>query len=225
MAETALAAPEAPASGADRHLVVVHVDAATLAENGEGGRSHIEDGPHVSAETSRRLACDASVVRMVDGPDGTPLDVGRKTRSIPPALRRALKERDQGCRFPGCARTRFIDAHHLVHWADGGETSLANTVLACRAHHRLLHEGGWKAERHKDGSFSFQSPRGRGIPNAAQLPVSHDAVRVLAQVANQAGLRIDARTCASHWQGDDPDYDWLVEALLRSKESAARSCP
>ena len=102
-------------------------------------------GVDVSAETSRRLACDASVVVLHEGADGSALDVGRKTRSIPPAIRRALNARDTGCRFPGCT-ARHCDAHHLVHWADGGRTSLDNLVLLCRRHHRLLHEGGYRIE-------------------------------------------------------------------------------
>ena len=80
---------------------------------------------------SRRLSCDAGLVRITRGADGSILDVGRRTRTITPALRRALDVRDRGCRFPGCG-LRFTDAHHLRHWADGGKTSLANTVLLCR---------------------------------------------------------------------------------------------
>ena len=107
-------------------------------------------GVDVSAETSRRLACDAAVVVLHEGADGSALDVGRKTRSIPPAIRRALSARDTGCRFPGCT-ARHCDAHHLVHWADGGRTSLDNLVLLCRRHHRLLHEGGYRIEGERSG--------------------------------------------------------------------------
>lgn len=115
---------------AERYQVVVHTEAATLAETGETGRSEL-DGVRVCAETSRRLACDAAVVRMAHGRNGEVLSVGRKTRTIPPHIRRALEERDRGCRYPGCG-SRFTEAHHVRHWADGGETSLANTVLLCR---------------------------------------------------------------------------------------------
>ena len=124
---------------AERYQVMVHCDAATLAEEGEPGRSDL-DGIRVSAETSRRMACDAAVVAMVHAKDGSVLNVGRRTRTIPPHIRRALEERDRGCRFPGCA-CRFTEAHHVKHWADGGETSLRNTVLLCRRHHRTVHEG------------------------------------------------------------------------------------
>ncbi len=88
-------------------------------------------GIHVSAETSRRLACDAATVTMHHGPAGEILDVGRRTRTISPALRRALVARDRQCRFPGCDNRR-VDAHHIEHWADGGRTALDNLVLLCR---------------------------------------------------------------------------------------------
>ncbi|MGH7575357.1 MAG: DUF222 domain-containing protein, partial [Longimicrobiales bacterium] len=105
--------------------VVVHVDAETLSSEGVVGRAALEDGTNVSPEACRRLTCDASVVHVTRGKAGSVLDVGRKTRTISPALRRALEVRDRGCRFPGC-ELRFTDAHHLRHWADGGETSLRN---------------------------------------------------------------------------------------------------
>ena len=147
---------EAPLSGsrAERYQVVLHVEAPTLESESEPGRSELEDGTRVSAETSRRLSCDASMVRLTEGPDGSVLDVGRKTRTIPPALRRALESRDRGCRFPGCG-LRFTDAHHVRHWADGGETKLENVILMCRFHHRLVHEEG----------YTVHFPRG-GRPNA-----------------------------------------------------------
>ncbi len=141
VAERALAAGlGATRSGtrAERYQVTVHAEMSTLEERGDPGRSEL-DGVRVSAETSRRMACDASLVQMVHR-DGQVVSVGRKTRTVPPHLRRALEERDRGCRYPGCG-SRFTEAHHVKHWADGGETSLANTVLLCRRHHRLVHEG------------------------------------------------------------------------------------
>ena len=127
LAESALASDLVRGTTADRYQVVLHVDAAPAgrsADAGSTGQAVIEldgGGVDVSAETSRRLACDASVVVLHEGADGSALDVGRKTRSIPPAIRRALNARDTGCRFPGCT-ARHCDAHHLVHWADGGRT-------------------------------------------------------------------------------------------------------
>ena len=94
--------------------MVVHVEAAALADPAEPGQSVLEEGGHVSAETSRRLACDASRVVMRHDKDGYLLEVGARTRTIPPALRRALQHRDRGCRFPGCA-VRFGQGHHIRH--------------------------------------------------------------------------------------------------------------
>jgi hypothetical protein len=109
------------------------------------GGAMLQGDLRVPAGTSRRIACDASLVVMTHGPDGSVLDVGRKTRTVPPAIRRALDHRDGGCRFPGCG-LRFCDAHHVKHWADGGETRLGNLVLLCRRHHRAVHEEGFRVE-------------------------------------------------------------------------------
>lgn len=107
--------------------VVVTIDVATLA-TGAPGRCELDDGPQLTVAEARRLACDARLVHVhVDG-DGSPLDIGRATRTVPPSLRTALRVRDGGCGFPGCGATSayWTDAHHLVHWADGGPTSLDN---------------------------------------------------------------------------------------------------
>jgi hypothetical protein len=88
---------------------------------------------------------------------------------VPPAVRRALDARDRGCRFPGCG-LRFTDAHHIVHWADGGETSLKNTMLLCRAHHRLVHEGGWRVASDSEGKAVFFSPHGNAVASATPMP-------------------------------------------------------
>src|SRR5581483_4081632 len=112
-------------SSGDRQQIVIHVDAETL-QDSVAGRCELEDGPSLAAETVRRLACDASVVTILEDARGEPLNVGRKTRAIPPALQRALRSRDRGCRFPGCPNTRYVDGHHIHHWAHGGETKLSN---------------------------------------------------------------------------------------------------
>jgi hypothetical protein len=155
-------APPLSGTRAERYQVFLHVDPGTLQAEGEIGRSHLEDGTRVSAETSRRLTCDAGVVQVTAGADGSVLDVGRRTRTIPPAVRRALQVRDGGCRFPGCG-LRFTEAHHLVHWADGGETTLDNLVLLCRFHHRRVHEDGFGVRRGPDGGVRFVDPTGRAI--------------------------------------------------------------
>ncbi len=165
---------------AERYQVMVHCDAATLAAEGEPGRSDL-DGIRVSAETSRRMACDAAVVAMVHAKDGSLLkdssllNVGRRTRTIPPHIRRALEERDRGCRFPGCG-CRFTEAHHVKHWADGGETSLRNTLLLCRRHHRAVHEGQVKVSVNGDGTVLFFTPSGKMLADAPRKPTSADTL-------------------------------------------------
>ena len=154
-------------SRAERYQVVVHTDAATLMERGETGRSEV-DGVRVSAETSRRMACDAARVAMCHR-DGDVVSVGRRSRTIPPHIRRALEERDRGCRYPGCA-SRFTEAHHVRHWADGGETSLANTILLCRRHHRLVHEGGTRMALDRAGKAAFFTREGVVIGGSPPLP-------------------------------------------------------
>jgi len=154
-------------SGGDRHAVTVHVDAAAL-KSRDGSRCELEEGPVLSLETGRRLACDASLITIAEDDLGEPLDVGRKTRSIPPALRRALGSRDRGCVFPGCTHKRYVDGHHIRHWADGGETRLANLVTLCRFHHRAVHEGGIRVERLDDGAWRFTRPDGRVLTTVAR---------------------------------------------------------
>jgi hypothetical protein len=193
---------EAPLSGsrAERYQVVLHVEEATLRATGEPGQSELEDGTRVSAETSRRVACDASVVEVRHASDGRVLDVGRRTRTIPPAIRRALEARDRGCRFPGCG-SRFTDAHHVVHWADGGGTKLDNLILTCRVHHRLLHEGGWRVELNPwpGGRPVFYDPR--GLPAPERPPEAEAVMEVGAAGAADALIR------ANRSRGINPSWD------------------
>ncbi len=182
LAETLLAQGPAAVPGGERNQVVVHVDLDRLssggAAGGEGGAA-IGAGGVVDAEAARRLACDASVVTMVERA-GEPVSVGRKTRAIPPAVNRALRARDRGCRFPGCTHDRYVDAHHIEHWAAGGETSLENLVLLCRRHHRHVHKsqiaielddgGGEPRFIRPDGNVVGERPRvrpPRPLPAAA----------------------------------------------------------
>ncbi len=136
-----LDASDRPSVAGERPHVSVTVPLAALTGHGEGTAELAHAGP-VSAGVARRLACDASVIRVVLSPRSEPLDVGRRTPVVPPAIRRAVVVRDQRCRFPGCDRPHaWCDAHHVRHWADGGETKLANLVLLCRRHHRAVHMG------------------------------------------------------------------------------------
>jgi Domain of unknown function (DUF222)/HNH endonuclease len=131
LAETALHHGIDPGAPGDRYQVVVHVDAPVLADSDQPGQSLLEDGARVSAETSRRIACDASRLVMQHARDGRVVEVAARSRTIPPAIRRALHHRDRGCRFPGCG-ARLGQGHHIHHWANGGPTTLSNLAMLCR---------------------------------------------------------------------------------------------
>lgn len=165
IAESALAAGIASRSAPERTQVVVHVSAETLTSDEAGQHCEIDDGPDLAPESARRLACDATLVALVESAEGQPLSVGRRTRKISPALRKALAARDNGCRFPGCAQRRFVEAHHIEHWARGGETSLSNLVTLCWWHHHHLHEGGYTIQAGAEGTFTFFRPDGEEVPS------------------------------------------------------------
>ncbi len=157
IAKTYLGNAEAAAgSTADRYQVVVHVDEKSL--RGGLGRADLP------VDTVKRLTCDGSVVTVTETETGAPLDIGRKQRTVPTHMKRALWARDRGCAFPGCDRKHYVDAHHIEHWADGGATSLDNLTLLCSHHHRLLHEGGFAIRRDSNGDLYFRRPDGRVIP-------------------------------------------------------------
>jgi len=214
MAEGFLAQTQAESSGGDRYLINIHTDIETLRENGTGAESEIEDRGHVPAETSRRMACDCSVIHWYDSEEGEPLSVGRKTRSIPPAIRRALKRRDGGCRFPGCSCNRFVDAHHIQHWADGGETSMDNLLLLCRRHHRLVHEEGFGLKRNADGAIQFTLPDGKLIPPGPDTRFRGNVV-TLRLKNKEKGLNLTANTILPRWYGDKMDNQMAVLGLLQ----------
>ena len=168
----------------------------------------------VSAETARRIASDAGKVRMTHR-SGQILNVGRKTRTVPPPIRRALEFRDQGCRFPGCT-SKHCDAHHIVHWANGGETKLSNLVLLCRRHHRLLHEGGFGVRLARDGAVQFTDPRGRPLERSpAPPPVGLDAARELVEHLEDAGVLITGKESMPTWDGKPLDLPYVMECLWR----------
>lgn len=267
LAERAMAAgfENGPVSGtrAARYQVVLHVEPETLegpivpvgageTSGNRAARSELEDGTHVSAETSRRISCDCGVVRVTHDPGGagpadpfghptnptapsfhrTPdtsiLSVGRRTRTIPPSIRRALEVRDRGCRFPGCG-SRFTDAHHVQHWADGGETSLDNCLLLCRHHHRLVHEGGWRVDWWGRGRPVFFDPRGgthfegRWRPPEGLLaedwPGGSETgglVDALIEENRRRGTHPDGWTSGAKWKRED---DIPEEVLFRAGEA------
>jgi hypothetical protein len=199
-------------SAADRYQVVVHVETASDPHEPVQTMVETNQGPvRVSAETCRRLACDASVVVIQEGPDGSVLDVGRKTRTVPTPIRRALAARDRCCRFPGCTARR-CDAHHIEHWADGGPTSLDNLMLLCRRHHTLLHEGGISVDRDALGGLTFKRPDGRVIEVAPRPPIGQP--RELPRVASPRALQC--------WDGTPFDLGYVIDVSWRSRQASKR---
>lgn len=215
IAESYLANGPASSSTADRHQVVLHVSAETLTDR-EGHISYLQDGPHVSAETSRRLCCDAGISVLTEDEDGTPLNIGRKSRIIPPAMRRALKARDEGCQFPGCTLKHYIDGHHIQHWSKGGETSLANLVQLCRHHHRLVHEGGFSCTKNTEGKVEFKNPKGQLIARTGYIPAFSNMLDITERMRNRyEDLFIDANTCVTKYDGGGIDWNMAVSAMYQ----------
>ena len=209
-------------SSPERQQIVVHVDVQTL-KNSTAGRCELENGPSLCAETVRRLACDASLLTVVENEEGEPLSVGRKTRAISPALRRALNARDRGCRFPGCPNTRYVDAHHIRHWVHGGETKPSNLVSLCRFHHRQVHEGRVAIDVLDDGALCFRRPNGETFESVAleqSLPLSN--WREIIADNQRRGLSIDPRTATTRWTGEAMDYQTAIDSLLFRERRAAR---
>jgi hypothetical protein len=213
LAETALHHGLDPGAPGERYQVVVHVDATVLADPDAPGQSVLEDGLHVSAETSQRLACAASRMAMQHDPDGRLVEVSARTRTIPPALRRALQHRDHGCRFPGC-HGRFTQGHHIRHWAQGGPTTLSNLTLLCHRHHRAVHEEGYQVERQPNGELRFLRPDGRLLPEVPSVTgVPGDPAGALRQRHDAQGNVLGARTAMSGWQGERLDVGYAIDVL------------
>jgi hypothetical protein len=212
------------------------------ASDSEPHRCELDDGPALALDTVRRLGCDGTIVGIVEGADGEPLDVGRKTRSIPLPLKRALRSRDGGCRFPGCDRTRFTEGHHVKHWANGGETKLKNLVSLCGFHYKLVHEGGFGITTTDDGVFVFTRPDGGRIPACGRNPCTgseagrfsgsatltvtsfEDALRFQMERLNP-GVPIDSRTSRCKWLGERMDYDMAIEGMQFRESRAGAAGP
>ena len=213
LAETALHHGLDPGAPGERYQVVVHVDAEVLADADQPGQSVLEDGARVPAGTSQRLACDASRVVMRHDADGRVVEVGARTRTIPPALRRALHHRDRGCRFPGCG-VRVGQGHHIRHWAQGGPTTLSNLALLCRRHHRAVHEEGYQVDRKPDGALHFRRPDGRTLPDVPPpCDVPADPVQFLRARHEAEGRVLHATTVTSGWFGERLDVGWALDVL------------
>lgn len=199
--------------------VIIHVD-RDLTSPTPSLTAALEDGTPVSAETLRRAACDGGLVVAALDDQGTVLDIGRRTRAIPPAIRRALWIRDTGCRFPGCPNTKYLHGHHVKHWLHGGRTSLDNLVMLCSFHHRMVHEGGFDIRIGADAQVIVRAPDGAALSATPDLAADPGALQWRNDwwdgppQRTEAAIDVDEWTTLPTWDGDAVDYDSAVEAML-----------
>ncbi len=197
----------ADAHGASRPIapatdVFITIDAAMLT-----GETQLGDG--IPAATCRRILCDAGVVPVLVDERGASLDIGRKSRLIPPAIRRALHRRDKGCRFPGCDSS-YVHAHHMEHWLSGGATELGNLLSLCHFHHAGIHDGLFSLSGDVDAPV-FRDSRGRVLSHAPDRPAG--AAASPRACNQQRGIEIDHNTSMPNWDGRPLDYHWIIAAL------------
>jgi hypothetical protein len=178
------------------------------------------DGTCISQHAVRRLACDCGVVGVVEDERGVPLSVGRRTRSIPGAMKRALLRRDRTCRFPGCGTRVFLEGHHITHWAEGGETALSNLLCLCTHHHRYVHEYGYEIRSGTGGEIEFVDDRGRPVsahPSPAKPPRrGFEAIRM-----QNRELEVTRDAPPLAWGEDRIDYVLAIDGLVRAEQGRA----
>ena len=206
MAEAFLRDTKVASHTDDRYQVVVHVDSDLLSQNVFESTTgeldcYIEKQVALPVETARRLSCSCKVVTALTK-QGEPLNIGRSSRAIPTGIRRALTIRDGRCQFPGCDCERHLDAHHIIHWANGGETSLDNLIELCGHHHRLMHEGQYSVSRQADSTLVFTRPDGSRIKQTVGFP-------------DDAQVQVPPLTHRQPWSacGDTMDYSMALDCI------------
>jgi hypothetical protein len=219
MAEAALGNGLGGSERGEPYQVIIHVDADVLAGKSDDGLAEMENGEGVSTESCRRLSCDAPHVTVAQDTEGNLLHIGRKARRISKPLWRALVSRDRTCQFPGCQRTRHLQAHHVEHWAGGGETTPDNLVLLCTAHHWAVHEGGVRVQGRVPHGLVFHRPDGSilaGCP--VSVPINGKAGETLKEMNRRQGLHITAQTVDNFWDGERMDLHMAVDGLMESED-------
>ena len=215
-----------PLTSSEAYQVFIHVNANDASPDNRINGAHTiytDDRRCLAPHVVRQLACDAARRTVLENDRGEVLNIGRRSRTVPRHIAHALRIRDGGCRFPGCGQRRWTDAHHIRHWADGGETSLDNLVTLCRYHHRSLHREEYRIERRArgdGGELVFIDARGRPMPPAihpqfASGPSAADRVKRLRAEHGERGVEIDETTAVTAWQGESMDYSTAVEWLQR----------
>jgi hypothetical protein len=215
VAEAALGKGLGQTERGEPYQVMIHVDSAVLADQSDEGLCELESGEGISAESCRRLACDAPQVTVSQDEEGNLLHIGRKARKISTPLWRALVSRDRICQFPGCSRTRHLQAHHIEHWAKGGNTNPDNLMLLCKTHHWAVHEGGFQVEGRVPQGLVFRRADGSPLPACPVRPPINGRAGETLKAANRSyGLQITAHTVDSFWDGEAVDYHMAVDGLL-----------
>jgi hypothetical protein len=185
------------------------------AELPSDGLCQLADGPGLAPSTARRMLCDQPSVTITQDRDGNVLDLGRRTRRVNRALRRALAQRDGHCRFPGCTSTR-TDAHHITHWVDGGPTNLANLVSLCSRHHHRHHQGGFTISPDSTGGLRFTLPNGREL-------TEQDTTSGASPSGGGFPPPEEPSVCTPDWDGCGVDRPWVVGVLWDTEHPPASS--
>ena len=215
--------------GSEHCQVMLHVDINTLRqhsceEHQGAARCDLDDKHWISPKTAKRLACDATLVTVLEDDRGKVLNIGRRSRTVPAAIKRALSLRDATCRFPGCCQSRNLDAHHIKHWVDGGETCMDNLIHLCRHHHSLLHRGSFSIHVERAAStcephIVFSTPEGMRVETSffPQFPAL--AAKTAADALLDTAPSVTATTAVTRWRGETCDYGMAIEALLERLSS------
>ena len=202
----------------EKYQVLLHINANEAHidhQINQGDICHVENNKFLSREVARQLACDTHMRVVLEDDDGKILNIGRKSRTIPRAIAHALNIRDGGCRYPGCTQHFWTDAHHVRHWAAGGETKLENLITLCRFHHTQLHKEVYEIKV-QDQDFVFINQDKEEIPRSIhpQFPVAEADDRVQSMLNDQAHIGIDVSTAETKWRGDEMDIQMALHVAF-----------
>jgi len=216
-------------AGHERCQIMLHVDIKTLQnhancttqhENHANHHCNLDNRQWLSPETAKRLSCDASLVTVLEDDKGKVLNIGRRSRTIPPAIVKALNLRDTSCQYPSCCTSKHLDAHHIIHWANGGETRLNNLVMLCRHHHTKLHQGAFTIETKATGTKSldivYRNTKGKQLrqsidPQFRKINTSHQSS---SNYLEKHFPQINPNTAITSWKGEKLDYDMAMGGLI-----------